>query len=132
MKYSQFAGSIASLLIIGICFLPWIEVPAVHLLLSGWHGEVNEELNFGKQGIPYSFLCGLMIVLFQIPRVWAKRANIVIAVLNLGWTIKNYLIFSMCRLGECPVIKPALYFLVLLALIIQVMTFLPKMEIKEE
>ncbi len=132
MKYSQLIGIIASLVMIGICFLPWIEVTSLHLVLSGWNGKVNDELSFGNQGLSYSFLGVLMVILFLIPAIWAKRTNIFIAVLNLGWTIKNYLIFSMCRSGECPVIKPALYLLLFLALVIQIMTFLPKIEIEEE
>jgi len=113
MKYSQLIGSLASLLVIGICFLPWIEVPLVNITLSGWSGKVNNELNF-------------------VPRIWAKRTNIFIAALHLGWAFKNYLIFSMCRLGECPVVKPALYLLLFLAFLIQVMTFLPQIEINKE
>lgn len=132
MKYSQLIGTVAALLVIGMCFLPWIEVPSIHLTLGGIHGKVNNELSFGQQWISHSLFCVIMILLFQVPKVWAKRTNIFIAVLHLGWTIKNYLIFSMCRLGECPVIKPALYLLLVSAIVIQVMTFLPKMELKEE
>jgi hypothetical protein len=132
MKYSQLIGTAASLLVIGICFLPWIEVYSLHLMLSGWYGKVDNELNFGQQGISHTLFCLIMIILFQVPRIWAKRTNIFIAALHLGWALKNYLIFSMCRLGECPIVKPALYLLLFLALFIQVMTFLPQLEINEE
>lgn len=132
MKHSQSIGVIASLLVIGICFLPWIEVPLHHLILSGWHGKVNNELNFGQQGVSHTLFCTILILLFLVPRVWAKRTNIFIAALHLGWAFKNYLIFSMCRLGECPIIKPALYFLIFLAVLIQVMTLLPQLEINKE
>lgn len=131
MKYSQTIGIAAALLVIGICFLPWVEVPSLHLVLNGIHGKVNNELTFGEQWKAHSFFCVLMIVFFLIPTIWAKRSNIFFAMLHLGWSIKNYILFSMCRSGECPEIKPALYLLLVLALIIQLMTFLPKLEIKE-
>ena len=131
MKYSQQIGIIASLLVIAICFLPWIEVPSLQLTLNGIHGKVNDQLSFGSQWKAHSFFCSIMIILFLIPKLWAKRTNIFFAVMHLGWAIKNYIIFSMCRQGECPDIKPALYILVLLALVIQVMALLPKLEIKE-
>ncbi len=130
MKYSQHIGIIACLLVIGSCFLPWVDVPSLHLVLNGINGKVNNELTFGQQWKAHSFFCVLMMLLFLIPTVWAKRTNIFFAVLHLGWSIKNYILFSMCRSGECPEIKPALYLLVVLAIIIQVMTFLPKLELK--
>lgn len=131
MKYSQTIGIAAALLVIGICFLPWVEVPSLHLVLNGINGKVNNELTFGEQWKAHSFFCVLMIAFFLIPTIWAKRSNIFFAMLHLGWSIKNYILFSMCRSGECPEIKPALYLLLLLAVIIQVMTLLPKLEIKE-
>ncbi|OIQ96028.1 hypothetical protein GALL_220260 [mine drainage metagenome] len=131
MKYSQTIGIAAALLVIGICFLPWVEVPSLHLVLNGINGKVNNELTFGEQWKAHSFFCVLMIVFFLIPTVWAKRSNIFFAMLHLGWSIKNYILFSMCRSGECPEIKPALYLLLVLAIIIQLMTLLPKLEIKE-
>ena len=131
MKYSQQIGIIASLLVIAICFLPWIEVPSLHLVLNGLKGKVNNELTFGTQWKSHAFFCLIMIVLFLIEKVWAKRANIFFAVLHLGWSIKNYILFSMCRSGECPDVQPALYILVILAITIQIMTFLPTLTIKQ-
>lgn len=131
MKYSQHIGIFASLLVIGLCFLPWIEVPSLQLILNGINGKVNSSLTFGTQVKPHSFFCVIMILLFLIPKIWAKRANIFFAVLHLGWSIKNFILFSMCRFGECPNIKPALYLLVVFAVIIQVTTFLPKINIQQ-
>ena len=104
---------------------------SLHLTLNGINGKVNDALTFGSQWKAHSFFCVIMIILFLTPQLWAKRTNIFFAVMHLGWAIKNYIIFSMCRQGECPEIKPALYILVLLALIIQIMALLPKLDIKE-
>ena len=131
MKYSQHIGIIASLLVIAICFLPWIEVASLHLVLNGVNARVNDNLSFGNQWKGHAFFCSIMIVLFLIQRIWAKRTNIFFGVLHLGWAFKNYLIFSMCRQGECPEIKPALYLLVFLAVVMLLMTFLPALKLKE-
>jgi len=130
MKYTQHIGVLASLLVIGICFLPWVEVPSLHLVLNGLNAKINENLSFGNQWKGHAFFAIIMIFLFLIQKIWAKRSNIFFGVLHLGWAIKNYLIFSMCRQGECPEIKPALYLLVLLSIIMLIMTFLPPIEIK--
>ena len=94
MKYSQQIGIITAIALIGICFLPWIYVPSVQLELSGINGKINDQLTFGRQIIPHSFFCTIMIILFSIQKVWAKRTNLFIGFINLGWAIKNYIIFT--------------------------------------
>jgi hypothetical protein len=129
MKYSQHIGIAAAAGLMIICFLPWIYVPALGLTLNGVNGTVNEQLTFGRQVVPHSLFCILAILLFSIPRVWAKRVNIFVAFLNMGWAIKNYILFSICRQGICPELKPALYLLVFFAIIMQLASLLPKMSL---
>ena len=128
MKYSQQIGIITAIALIGICFLPWIYVPSVQLELSGINGKINDQLTFGRQIIPHSFFCTIMIILFSIQKVWAKRTNLFIGFINLGWAIKNYIIFTMCR-PECPEVQPGLYLLVTLAIVVQLCVMLPKLKI---
>ena len=130
MKYSQTIGIAAAIALIGICFLPWIYLPNLHITLSGLNGKVNENGTFGTQWKPHTLYALIMIFFFSTPKVWAKRTNLFIGFLNLGWAIKNFIIFTMCR-PECPEIKPALYLLVALAVIMQLCAFLPKMKIKQ-
>lgn len=131
MKYSQQIGVLAAILLIANCFLPWIEVPNMHKVLTGVDGRVNENITFGKPIILHSFFCIISILLFPVNKLWAKRTNIFICFITLSLALKNYILYSMCR-PECPVIKPGLYCLLLLALILQVMSLLPKMVIKEK
>ncbi len=130
MKYSQQIGIIAALALIGICFLPWIYVESLNLTLNGLNGKINNSLTFGRQIIPHTFFCCLLIILFLVPKIWAKRTNLFIGFLNLSWAIKNYIIFTMCR-PECPQVKAGLYLLVFLAIIIQLCVFMPKIKIKQ-
>ena len=129
MKYSQTIGIIAALALIGTCFLPWVHLPQMNMDLSGFHGRVNENFTFGSQWKPHAVLCAILILLFSIDKIWAKRTNLFIGFINLGWAIKNCIVFSLCRFGECPQVKPGLYILVALAVILQICTFLPKTKI---
>ena len=131
MKYSQTIGSILSLAIIAICFLPWCIVDSLQISISGLNGYVNENLNFGRQIIPHTFFAVLLILFFSLNKIWAKRTNIFISFLNLGWAFKNYILFSLCRTGICPAVQPALYCLPAIALLIQIMTFVPKMKVEQ-
>ena len=132
MKHSQLIGIAACICLITVCFCPWIEVASLQQTFNGINGYVNKDVSFGKQVLSHSFFCVLLCIFFLIPKVLAKRINIFIALVNMGWAFKNYILFSMCRQGECPIVKPALYLLVVFAIIIQVMTFLPKSELPKE
>lgn len=129
MKYSQQIGIVAALALIAVCFMPWIEIPTLKIVLSGTNGKVNDALTFGRQVVPHTVYCSLLILFFIVQKVWAKRFNLFLGFINFCWAIKNYIIFSMCR-PECPEIKPALYLLVFFAFIILLATFLPKIKLK--
>ncbi|MBX2930889.1 MAG: hypothetical protein KF781_02950 [Chitinophagaceae bacterium] len=132
MKYSQLIGIIASLALIAICFMPWVHIPNFNITLSGVNGKVSEELTFGKQFKPHTVLCIIMILFFIINKIWAKRINVFIAFISLSWAIKNYIIFSICRQGICPEKQISLYLLVFFALVIQICSLLPKIQVKQD
>jgi hypothetical protein len=123
MKHSQTIGIIAVLILAILCFMPWSYIASRQLTVSGMHAEGT---NFGKPGLFHLILCGLMIMLFLIPRIWAKRTNVFVAALNLAWAFRNYLLISACMMGECPEKKPALYLILILAVLAQLMALLPK------
>lgn len=114
-----------------LSFLPWVHIPTLDLTLDGFHGTINEKLSFGKQGLVHGFFLFCMIILFATRRVWAKRVNMFVGMLNLAWAIKNFLLFSTCR-PECPERQPALYLLIVFAIVIFLMTLLPRLPVKQK
>jgi hypothetical protein len=132
MKYTQTIGIIAAILMIANCYLPWIYIPSVNLTLNGVQGTVNEQFTFGQQIISQVFFSCLLIIGFLLPKVWAKRTNIFLGFINMAWAVKNFVLFSLCRAGECPQIKMGLYITLILGAIVLVMTLLPKLNIPVE
>ncbi len=128
MKYSQQTGIVAALLLVVICFLPWSYIVSRQLTITGLSAVGT---NFGRPGLFNIVMAVIAIVLFTIPRIWAKRTNVFIGAIGLAWSIRNYIILSTCMLGECPEKKPALYALVILAATVQLMTLFPKIELKK-
>jgi hypothetical protein len=129
MKYSQTAGIIFSLCIIVLCFFPWTYIESQHLTITGFS---TTGTTYGKPGLLNAILCTLMILLFAVPALWSKRTNVLLAALNLAWSFRNYLLLSFCMMGECPERKPALFGLLLSAIIVMVMALLPKIPFKKE
>lgn len=129
MKYSQQIGIIAAILIIAVCYLPWIEIKELNLVVNGVNGKINNNFSFGKPIILHSFCSIVSVILFSINKIWAKRVNIFFCFLNLSLALKNYILYKMCR-PECPTVQFGLYLLLVLAITAQIMSFLPKMKIE--
>lgn len=127
MKYSQQTGLAAAFLLIIICFLPWSYIASSNLVVSGMSAGGT---HFGKPGLLNIVFCCMAILLFVIPRIWAKRTNVFVCAINLAWSVRNYILLSTCLMGECPEKKPALYALLVFAVFMQVMALFPKMELK--
>lgn len=123
MKHSQVIGIIAVLAMAVLCFMPWTYIASRQITVTGMHAEGT---NFGRPGLFHLILGTVAVVMFLIPRIWSKRTNVFVAALNLAWAFRNYLLLSSCMMGECPEKKPALYLLLVAAVIIQVMALLPK------
>ena len=125
MKYSQFLGVAACVALIINCFFPWSYVAEIHLLITG----INGGDTLGKPGLFNIILCVLMIAFFMIPKIWAKRTNVVLGALNIAWSLRNYLLVSTCSGGICPDKQWGIFMLFLLSFFIEVMTFMPPMKI---
>lgn len=130
MKYSQIIGIIASIALVIVCTLPWVYIPSLQTYLSGLNGRVSAELNFGSQIKSHAFFATLMAICFFVQQVWSKRLNVFLGTINVAWAFKNFLIFSMCRGGECPEKQPALYGLLIISAIMFLMSLFPKMPVK--
>jgi hypothetical protein len=129
MKHSQLIGIVAVLAVIGICFIPWSYIPSKNIIVSGFQSTGTD---FGKPGYLNMLLSSVCLLFFAIPKIWAKRTNVFIAAINLAWAIRNYLLLGSCLLGECPVLKPGIYLLLLATAVIQVMALLPKINLGQE
>ncbi|MFP5040057.1 hypothetical protein [Parasediminibacterium sp. JCM 36343] len=128
MKYSQLIGIITAILIIATCYLPWSIVQNPYIIIKGMDANGTD---FGRPGLLNIVLCCIMIVLYAIPKLWAKRANLFIAAINMAWSFRNYLLVTTCFFGECPVKQPALFVLQGLSIITLFMSFYPKVSLKE-
>jgi len=123
MKYSQYIGIVACLVVLTCSFLPWSIVVSEHITISGFD---TTGTRFGRPGLFLNFFTGSAMLLFAIPTIWAKRTNIFIGALVFAWSIRNYILVSTCLMGECPVKQPALYVLVTASFVVMIMTLLPK------
>jgi len=128
LKYSQIIGIITAIIVIVVCYLPWSIVVERNIVINGMYTQGTD---FGRPGLLNIILSVIMIVFFCLNKVWAKRTNLFVGAIGFAWSIRNYILVTTCYFGECPQKQPALFALVLFSFLTMLMTFFPKIEIKE-
>jgi hypothetical protein len=129
VKYSQIVGIVTAIIVIVLCHFPWSIVVERNIVISGMNTKGTD---FGRPGLLNIILSIASILLFSLPKVWAKRTNLFIGTIAFAWSIRNYILVTTCYLGECPQKQPALFALVFFSFMTMLMTFFPKLELKEE
>ena len=129
MRYMKWVGLFAVILLIVSCFLPWVIIPSKNIVVSGIDSTGT---NFGKPGYTHFVLSFFFIIFHFIPRLWAKRSNLLVVALNIAWAIRNYFIISMCREGDCPEKQLGLWLVLLASVLILVAALFPDIKLKEE
>lgn len=129
MKYSKWVGIFGVVLLYIAAYQPWITVVSKNITITGMD---TLGTNFGKPALMNLIVSGISAVFLLYSSVMAKRANIFFCAFNIAWSIRNYVLISMCRGGECPQRKFGLYLLMLSAVIIMLASLFPDIKIKAE
>lgn len=129
MKYSAPIGIAAALLLIGLCFLPWVYIESIRTTVTGLKAGGT---NFGRPGLLHIIFSVVSIVLFLIPAIWAKRTNLFMGAFNVAWSVRNFFVVTQCELGECPHKFFAIYAIIPAAVLLLVMTMLPDIKLKDK
>ncbi len=116
-------------LLIASCFTPWVVIESKSIIVSGVDATGT---NFGKPGYIHFVLSSFFIVFHLIPKVWAKRWNLLVVALNIAWAIRNYFIISACRDGECPEKQTGLYLVLISSVLLMVSAMFPDVKMTEE
>jgi hypothetical protein len=125
----KWIGLLAVILLIVSCFTPWIIINSKNIIVSGIDSSGT---NFGKPGYTH-FILGFFFTIFHfIPKIWAKRWNLLIVALNIAWAVRNFFIISMCREGECPEKQIGLWLVLIASSLMLIAGLFPSIELKEE
>ena len=129
MRLMKWIGVASALLLIAACFMPWVIISAKNITVSGID---TTGTNFGKPAY-FHFLMIILFLLFTfIPRVWAKRSNLLVTGINLGWAIRNYFIITMCRGGECPEKQMAVFLIIIASALMLASALFPDIKLKDK
>jgi hypothetical protein len=129
MKYSQWIGIAAAALLVAACYMPWAYFPDLGKEFTGFFSEQNR---YGRPGRILTFFSVAMALLFLIPKVWAKRINMVVAAITIAFAIRSFMLFTACYRGICPEKRIGVFLVLLAATITLAATLLPDLAIRQE
>ena len=125
-RYFKWVGFAAVVLLIVSCFTPWVTIPARHIVVSGVDSTGT---NFGKPGYLHFVMSFFFIVFMLVPRVWAKRSNLLVGAINMAWAIRNFIFIPACIAGECPLRETGIYLALLASVLMLLATLFPDMKL---
>ena len=125
----KWIGLLATLALIIACFSPWVFIESKNITVTGIDATGT---SFGKPGYFHFVLAAVYLVFHFTPRIWAKRMNLLVAALNIGWAARNYFLISACAGGECPEKKVALYIVLISSFLMMAAALFPKMKLTEK
>ena len=129
MQKTKWLTALTALLFLGSHFFPWLLIESKQIMISGLDATGTR---FGKPGLLSLSFITLFFLLNFIPRNWAHRACIILAALNVGWTVRNFTLLSMCYGGECPVRQAAFYVYLITGLLLILLVLLQPVKLKVE
>jgi hypothetical protein len=123
MKYSQWIGILAVIALCIACFFPLAYYPDLNKYFTGFFSEQNM---YGRPGKLFMILGAVAILFFALNKLWAKRANWLVCAIIAAYAVKNFILFTACYRGICPVKQPAVYIMLIAPIIMLIAAFLPK------
>jgi len=125
----KWIGLAAVILLVVSCFTPWVIIASLNIIVSGVDATGT---NFGKPGYTHFILSFFFIIFHFIPKLWAKRCNLLVVALNIAWAVRNYFIISMCREGDCPEKQIGLWLVLAASLLMLLAALFPDIKLKED
>lgn len=123
----HFAGIAAAILLIASCFMPWAYYADLHQTFTGFYSHQNY---YGKPGKFLTLLSVISLSMMLIPKIWAKRTNLFVAALLVGYAIKNFISFTSCYNAYCPEKQPGIFLMIGSAVIILLAAIFPDLKLK--
>ena len=129
MRWMKWTGIARRSLLIISCFLTWVVIVSKNIIVTGVNAGGT---NFGKPGY-FNLLMTLFFLAFTlIPKIWAKRINLLVTAMNLAWAVRNYFIISACSAGECPEKHTGIFLLLLASVLMLVSSLFPDLKLPEQ
>ena len=128
-KILKFFSLAACIVLIVSCLLPWAYYPDIHETFTGFYTFNNQ---YGRPGKLLSIIAVIVFVFTLLPKIWAKRANLFLSALAVGYAIKSFVLFSSCYNTICPEKKMGLFIMLIAVTVMLLGAVFPDMKIVKD
>ncbi|MDB5278706.1 MAG: hypothetical protein JWR61_3661 [Ferruginibacter sp.] len=128
-------GLAACILLVIACFLPWTYYADPHITNEAqrtFTGFFTFQNQYGKPGKLLSFIAIIVFGFMLLPKLWAKRANLFIAALGVGYAIKTYILFTSCYNAYCPEKKAGIFLMMACVILLLLASAFPNVKMEQE
>ncbi len=98
--------------------MDWVYIAPRDWHIGGMKIPVDKAFRLGRPAFLSIWFTGFAILLFLIPKIWAKRVNTFVTMLGMGWALRSYLLVTRCESGYCPEKQVGLYLFMLFTLLL--------------
>ena len=119
-------GLAACVLLIVSCLMPWAYYADIKETFTGFYSYQNQ---YGKPGKFLAFIALVCFALMLLPKVWAKRTNLFVCALGVGYAVKTFILFTSCYNAFCPEKRAGIYVMLLTSLIMLVAAVFPDLKL---
>ncbi len=132
-KILHWVGLTACLVLIVACFMPWsyfadASIPdTADRTFTGFYSYKN---NYGKPGKFLVMIAVIGFVLMVLPKIWAKRANLFVCALGVGYAVKSYILFVSCYNAYCPEKKAGIFLMLIACITMLLAAAFPHLSLK--
>lgn len=126
-KILQRIGLLSCLLLVLSCFMPWTYHDDLKETFTGFYSHGN---HYGKPGMFLTIVAVIAFSCMYIPKVWAKRTNLFVCALAVGYAIKSFILFTSCYNAYCPEKKAGIYLMLFSTLIMMIAAVFPDLKVK--
>ena len=128
-------GLLACILLVISCFLPWMYYADPHIATEAqktFTGFITYQNQYGKPGILLTLIAIMVFVFMLLQKIWAKRANLFITALGVGYAIKTYVLFASCYNAYCPEKKAGIFLMLVSMAVLLIAAVFPDFKLEQE
>ncbi len=125
----------ACILLVVSCFMPWCYYADVHIPTEAqktFTGFVTYQNQYGRPGKLLTLIAVVSFIFMLLPKIWAKRANLFIAALGVGYAIKTYILYTSCYNAYCPEKRAGIFIMIACMVIILIASAFPDIKLPED
>ena len=86
--------------------------------------------NYGRPGKMLVTIGVIVFILMILPKIWAKRANLFVCALGVGYAVKTYILFVSCYNAYCPEKKAGIFLMLIASVVMLVSSAFPNLTLK--